>query len=570
MKRYTIYIYLLLLFSIIGCRKDATIQPKQYPYFITQDVAEINTSGVTFEAVISDYGQEKITDFGFIWSDGKTNYQYSLQNSGTLENFKTRISTDLENGLSYTCRAYVQTIKKLVLGNKVNFVSHGSELPLIQDFNPKEGFDGTLIKIKAKYLSQYSVNNKVFINNLPAQVISTNGDSIVVQVPSSVFVGDATISLKVGSQESTSNTKFKILGPEIESVSSLSGHSGDYITIKGKNLIQNGNNINVYFGSFLAEKISYSATQIELIVPISTNSLLWDQSLSIKLANGLKTTSFKSTFSLLKSWENRCPTPFNWSYKYKAITYNEKGYILELNIKKLYEYSPTTDQWTSISSSLFPADRNEGSLYIVSGDKMYKVGGFDYMYNHIKDLWAFDFINNTWNKKSNTPFDFSYATFFNLDNQFYIVTDKGQFWKCNFESEQYTRLNDFPIANNNNFLSTFTADGKAFVVCYGHTFQYNETTDSWIEKSTNPFSKEQYFEHAIGFSLNGTGYVLHSGMKLYKYDIKNDRWALTSYYPGSRSDNSYKVTFIIGRKAYVAATSGNYSGNSPLMYSYQE
>jgi len=576
MKRYTIYICLIHLFYI-GCTKDALIQPKQYPYVITKDVAEINTSGVTFEAKIQDYGQEEITDFGFLWSDGKTEYKYSLQNSGTLNDFKIRISTDLENGLPYTCRSYVKTVKKLVLGNKVSFVSLGSENPIIADFNPKEGFDGTLMKLKVKYLSQYLINNKVFINNLPAEIISLSGDTIVVMTPSMAFAGDATVSVKVGSQQSTSNTKFKIFGPEIESVSSLSGHSGNYITIKGKNLIQNGNNIDVSFGSYPAEKISYSGTQIDIIVPMPAQGmfsdksfLLSDQSLFINIKNGLKTTSFNRSFLIIKSWETRSPTPFNWSYKYEAITYMEKGYILELNIKQFYEYNPNSDQWNSFSSVLYPADRNEGSLYVVSGNNCFKVGGYNWMNLPIYELWAFDFTAKTWNKKRNVPFSFSYATFFNLNSQFYIITKNGEFWKCDFENEVYTRLKNFPITYDNYFISTFIANGKALVVCYGHTYQYDDTSDSWIEKSINPFSKKQYFVQAIGFSTNGTGYVLNLGIELYKYDLANDRWILVSYYPGSRSDNSYKTTFVIGGKAYVAATSGNYVGNSPLMYSYQE
>ncbi len=129
-------------------------------------------------------------------------------------------------------------------------------------------------------------------------------------------------------------------------------------------------------------------------------------------------------------------------------------------------------------------------------------------------------------------------------------------------------MNNF--AGSFNFSSTFVVNGTAYLVVYGHTWRYNVSSDTWSDIATNPFFKEYYSVDAIGFALNNTGYVLHSGQSLYKYDVTNNSWTLVTYYPGSRADNSYKTTFIIGDKAYIAATSGNYSGNSPLMYSYQE
>jgi hypothetical protein len=63
---------------------------------------------------------------------------------------------------------------------------------------------------------------------------------------------------------------------------------------------------------------------------------------------------------------------------------------------------------------------------------------------------------------------------------------------------------------------------------------------------------------------------LQGGENLFKYDILNGIWIKVSEFPGSRGDNSYKTVFVIGSRAYVAATSSNYAGCAPLMYSYQE
>jgi len=566
----TFIVFIVALTGITGCTKDALMQSKGYPSIITVSVSDIDSLGATFEGSLLNHGEAEIIDFGFILNDGKMDYQFSIQKTSTLKEFKMRIETDLENGISYSCRTYAKTSKNLVLGNKLNFVGKGSLFPIIENFSPKAGFDGTQVTLKAKYLSHDPLKNTVFVNNVKALVVSSNIDSITFMVPSSSFVGNATISLNTGSHGTVSPTKFNIQGPVIESISATSGHSGDMFTLNGTNFLQNGNKMEVNFGGYTAGIVSQSNTQIIVIVPVLYNILISDQTLNINLINGSKNTTFKSPYTVLKSWQYKTPTPFNWTWKYQAVTYNNRGYILEMNTNLLYQYDPSSDQWNTYATTLFPGERNEGGLFIVSGDNLYKVGGYNYLSKLVYDVWVFNFISKTWTKKNNIPFNLYNGFSFQMNNQLYVVNDEGQLWKCNFENEQYTRMNDAPFNFKYSLGSTFTANNKTFAVVYGSTWQYDDLNDTWIAKAPNLFSKEQYSVDAFGFALNGTGYVLNRGTFLYKYDPINDRWVLTSNYPGLRSDNSYKIAFIIGSRAYVAATSGNYGGNSPLMYVYQE
>jgi hypothetical protein len=101
-------------------------------------------------------------------------------------------------------------------------------------------------------------------------------------------------------------------------------------------------------------------------------------------------------FLIERSWEMKQSTPFGWSWEYNAFTYNEKGYILEVNAKKLYEYNPEYNVWDAIS--LYPGVRDERNLFIVAGDKVLKMGGIDY-YGPSNDFWEYDFVNETWTKK---------------------------------------------------------------------------------------------------------------------------------------------------------------------------
>jgi N-acetylneuraminic acid mutarotase len=209
-------------------------------------------------------------------------------------------------------------------------------------------------------------------------------------------------------------------------------------------------------------------------------------------------------------------------------------------------------------------------LYITSGDKLFKLGGYNYMDQSLGEFWQFSFNDKSWNRKTDLPFKFSKAVYLNLNNNLYIVTDEGQVWKCDLINEIYSRLNDSPFKFIWSFASAFAVNGKMIVAVYGQNWQYNDQNDTWLYISSNPIQQQSYHENAFGFSYNGTGYVLQGGENLYKYDILNAIWIKVSEYPGSSGNNSYKVVFVIGSKAYIAATFSNYVGSAPLMYSYQE
>jgi len=566
MKRLYFYLFIIVL---AGCSKEAELQSKDYPYVVTEDVTEIDATGATFQADVLDYGKTDITDFGFFWSDGTNNYQYSLQGKAKLDSFQVRISTDLNQGVNYSCRAYMKTSTKLILANAVSFVSKGSKKPVIQDFTPKSGYDGTVVHLAGRYFSREIKNNKVFINNVETKVLSSTMDSIAFRIPPNSLSGDLAISVEVGSQKTTASSRFRLYGPEVTSISAFSGFSGDYITIKGHHLTDNGDQVSFSFGSYNAEITDTSDTEIHVIVPVP-NDVLRNQYFGLMLTNGMKTVTYPQQFVIETPWMLESSTPFDWSWEYKAFTYDNKGYILELNTKDLYQYSPQTNQWDSIPGSAYTGERNEGSLYLTSNGKLFKVGGYNYLREGVSELWVYSFTDNTWTQKDDLPFSFTNAAVFELNGWFYVVTNQSEVWKCDFENEIYTQMNHFPGQFDFfGLASSFHVGGHAWLVTYGHTWQYNEAEDSWTDRTANNFQQESYSQKDFGFEFNGTGYVVHGGDQLYKYDASHNRWVLVSDYPACMSSNSYKTAFIIGDKAYIPAISGNYSGCTPIMYSYR-
>lgn len=567
-------ILILLIFSsfLFGC-KDAELQTSEFPLLVTQPISEVNTTGATFQASIVVNGKEDITDYGFIWSDGATEMKISLLNKSSLKDFKIRIKSDLILNTNYWCKAYITTTHHLVYGNKVKFTSLGSSLPQIVDFNLKEGLTGDTVHLTGHYFSVLNKNNKVFVNNVPATIILSNDSIIDFIVPMQSFIGKAEVAVEVNSVRVIAPSKFNILGPQISSISSLAEFSGSQITLNGKNFIRSGSNLSVLFGNYTAEIVSASSTKIVVTVPIAKNNLLGVNNVTIKLIIGQESTTYGSLFLIKNSWQKKNPpisiVSFSTAYE-NGFTYKGKGYLLYTNDGTLKEYNSLTDSWTQYGVSAFPGAIYNSSLFIQSNDNVFRVGGVNYMYSPINDLWSYNFTNNTWTKKTNLPFSFSSASFFNLDNQLYVLTLGGQLWQCDFENELYKRLNDFPAQFADYFVSTFIANGNAYAVQYGKTWMYDKLNDNWILKAGNPFRKLQYSVSAKCFTFNNTGYLLDSGTDLYKYDYVNNVWILVSQFPGIYGDISDKSFLVIGSQAYIAATYSYYQGGSPLMYSYHE
>jgi len=514
-----------------------------------------------------DAGSAEITDFGFTWMYKAKLYQVSLFDQVGLEEFSVRISSDLDEGIVYRVMAYIQTKEFLVTGNTIEFLSQGSESPVIHDFFPRDGFDGTLVTITGKYFSQLASNHKIWIQNIPAPIIHSSVDSIVFQVPEMEYQGDAQISLAVGAKNVTASNTFYLRGPQVESISSLSGHSGEYLTITGKDFMREGSTVKVYFGTFLAELLYESEYEIHTIVPPPKDHLLEDITVPVIVKNGLKSDTCKDRYLIESSWENRQPPPFSSDFEDQVFAYDGNGYILERSSGGLYTYHHETDLWTIIS--FFPGKDVLHSLNIVVGDILYRLGGNTYWGPEV-GFWEYHFLTGEWYQKEDIPFSFNRSTAFVLDGQAHIITDEGQSWRFDPVNGSFTRLNDFPENFRDRFAFPFLCNEEIYVVTYGKTLKYEVKNDTWIQISENPFQTQPAGNaDDIGFELNGTAYVLH-GEVLFKYIPQSDTWIRTSMYPGCLYDKTFKGTFVAGGKAYVVASNSWSMLCAPLLFYYKE
>ena len=570
MKRQIINLSILsLCISILVSCEDTEMSSKEYPYF-TMEKVDVLTDGALFQARVTNLGKQGIRSFGFVWNENNDNdfetwARKELTGAISGGTFSATINTDISQGEIYYVRPFIQTGEKAVYGPPVEFTGKGSKTPKVHDYHPKEGFDGTLVKLKGAYFSLRSQNISVFIMNiLPAQIIRSTEDSLVFTIPESGANGWVQFRIVSGGQEVLIENAFNVLGPEITEISKNAGHSGDIITIRGHNFLQNGDPL-VYFDGYQAEIIETGTDLLTVAVPV-TDSPFSDKTVNITVRSGQKVSLPDIPFTIKKSWDIKTPAPFSWGWIYNAFSYNNKGYILETNTQLLYEYDPLTDNWYPGSS--FPGDRDESNLFIVKENKLLKIGGIDHL-GPVTNFWEYDFNTQVWTQKDDIPFTFISATNVSLNEEEYIITHTGQVWSYNHSSQLFSRKNDIP-AHIVGFLFAFKDNNEIFFITCGSTWSYNISSDTWTEVSKNQFDKDSYFVHAIGFYSNGSAYVLEDGQDLYKYYRDIDRWILCGRYPTCQANSSYKTVFVIGEDAYIAALSDSYSGCSPFLVVYRD
>lgn len=542
---------------------------KEYPY-VTMEKVDVLTDGAFFQSRVTDLGKQGIRSFGFVWNENNDNdfetwVKKELTGAISGGTFSARINTDISRDEVYYVRPFIETLENTVFGPPLEFTGKGSKTPRVIDYNPKEGFDGTVVKLKGEYFSLKSENISVFImQSLPAQLIRSTEDSLIFTIPESGAMGWVSLRIVSGGQEILIENAFNVLGPGITEISQTEGHSGDIITIRGKNFTQNGEP-RVYFNEYQAEIIETGTDLLTVAVPF-TDSYFSDNTVNLTVRSGQKVSLPDVPFTIKKSWTVKTATPFSWSWMYNAFSHNNMGYILETNTKILYEYDPMTDDWYPGSS--FPGDRDENNIFITKDNKLLKMGGTNYL-GPLNSFWEYSFNTQVWTQQVDIPFNFSYATHVSLNDVEYIITNTGQVWIYNHSSRQFFRKNDI-ATQINGLLFAYEENNGIFLITYGSNWSYNISSDSWTEISKNRFDKNSYLNDAIGFYSNGSAYVLEDGQDLYRYYRDIDRWILCGRYPGCRADNSYKTVFVVGDDAYIAAISSNYSGCSPFLFAYRD
>lgn len=166
MKKIAIIAIILSNIIFFGCRKEFSYESKDFPIFITNEVKNIDSNGVTLSATIIDHGMKDIVEYGFILYTEYAKNKYLSTGDVTGNVFEIRVNS-LEKNCYQDCRSYVKTKDKTIYSNLVSFISIGSELPYptITRFYISEFGYGNEMLIEGNDLNMYIDDREVLVNN---------------------------------------------------------------------------------------------------------------------------------------------------------------------------------------------------------------------------------------------------------------------------------------------------------------------------------------------------------------------------------------------------------------------
>lgn len=571
----TINLIFLFAVSLIlsGCQGEAEIQPKDFTIVITKDPTQIDNTGATLNAEIPHWGNQEVTDLGFIWSDKRGDYSYSIKDQKNSHTFSLRLSSDLMNDDEISYRAFIKTQHHTVYGNPIQFLSRGSLPPVITDFHPKEGFDGTSVTIKGSNFSRYQAHNQLKVNDIDVNAIYSSKDTIIFIMPLTSMNGAAEISVLVGDYKVVAKDKFIITGPKISGVSVEAGYSGDAIEIYGTNLFEEGKETKLFWGSTEMAFTEITASRITAIIPPS-EELFRNQNDNLVLQVGIKKAREGASLTILQAWMREGIFPYTISLNYEVLTNDHEVYMIDFIEDNIISYNIEANKWTSVSANMIPGGRYN-SICVLKDDYIYKIGGYDYKPDLLEsnEVWRFNLNKRDWTRLPDIPFSFIKGHHYLLNGNVHIVTSNQDHLRCDFENGIYEELARAPVkftmSWGDPFMRTFISNNRVFLCAAGQTLEYISETNTWINRVNSPAMKYSNYYRLKCLTYNGNGYMIDFlRNEMFRYDVIADEWVLVSHIPPLPDTLTVGTKFIVWASPKKLYITGANSTDSHV-YSYK-
>jgi N-acetylneuraminic acid mutarotase len=238
-----------------------------------------------------------------------------------------------------------------------------------------------------------------------------------------------------------------------------------------------------------------------------------------------------------------------------AFSVNGKGYVgtgideNDVKLKDFWEYDPASNAWTKKADFAGTARYNAVAFSI--GSKGYVSTGYDG--NYLKDLWEYNPVSNNWVQKASFGGSKrSEAVAFVYDNKAYLLSGVNNgsylndFWVYDQTANTWSEKRKITDATDDSFdddyddnikrsnATIFLIGSKAFLTAgtrngiIGTTWAYNILDDTWKEKTAFEGAAR---EGALGFSVNGKGYLVAGSNSSYRFD---DLW---QFFPDADKDD---------------------------------
>lgn len=305
------FLVIPFLIALQGCENKVNLENHGFPYVLTYDVSDIDSTGVTMKGEILYEDPTEIIQSGFIWYSDRspeldnrgvrTDFYFLLDDPQTTGRFESRISYDIENGATVYARAFAKTRTHTVYGNIVNFNAEGCLKHEIESITPDHGSDYSKIIIEGSNLSTNRERINLKIGDRTVYIDSVNHDIIVASVPILLPVGDHPVSVQIDDYTVIANQQFAVLAPVITSVSPSEGAFGTIITITGQYFGISTFRVRVLIGGFPAVRISVKDDTIIVMTPYEGST--GEVDLIVDITG--KMTTYGEPFTVLASQPNQ-------------------------------------------------------------------------------------------------------------------------------------------------------------------------------------------------------------------------------------------------------------------------
>jgi hypothetical protein len=229
----------------------------------------------------------------------------------------------------------------------------------------------------------------------------------------------------------------------------------------------------------------------------------------------------------------------------------------DYRLKDMWEYDPTTQQWTRMADMPDEAlARNKavgfgaaGKVYVGTGYGEYVTEGITYE-EKLKDFYEYDPATKTWTRIADFPGTARYdAIAFSLNDKGYVGTgyddnELSDLWQYDPATGQWTEKASYDGSTRRGAV-VFVIDDKAYV-CTGVSngtyvsdfYYYDSDADTWTQlRNIADISDYGYDDdydniirsYGVAFVMNGKGYVVTgsrggAGETCWEYDPATDLW----------------------------------------------
>ena len=425
--------------------------------------------------------------------------------------------------------------------------------PYVESFSPQIAVPGDTITINGRNCIDYRTEFRLIgVCRMPVLSISGNIYKVLYQDCTTTAGAIFTVTLNNGVQIVLRSEDILTQAvPVINSVEPAETVYGDEIIIKGSNFSKVPSYNHVTLDGLAMTLTASSETELRFKMPY--------------LADGNYNVNVKVGGYTISSPPIRHLSP--WSRLPDLAFANTIAYSMKFGEEILVAVSSPTDYYDKIVYSFDPPSGTFTRL----NDKKYNNGSIwpgvvvkdnvAYLFARalIPQLYKFDRSTEEMIKVCDYPGgNFGDPIFLDGDSVFYMgggyaggSSYSREFWKYNYVSGVWTRLNDLP---GNAFLSNeFTIDGKCYVViATKELYEYDPVRDAWIQRATYPGIVCRYKLSVVsdGYAYQGFGVVANN--YLHRYDPIADSWESVAYPQGYF--NKYCLGFSLDNKVYMSET----------------